>query len=300
VRFWLNVKQVILPSLSVGDIVEISCVTDEVSASNRFGALEAHPNQEGVLRCVWMIKGERVTKATAVKAQVGPVVGESTVEVLSSEMDRYNHIKEFCFGQKRYAVHVGSRKSVLLYAPFPSIVSSPTPVDLLCSDSHFKLVGARTITPRAEAGVAICKLALIGQEPGLTGVLNATIPGHRCECEIVSEDPLGSAITIMLEDVDLVNQRYRWRGTILQIAARHPSLKRYLGPPPKFPGQEEEHFRVLLAEIVAEAVCARLIGKWERERPEDFSEVDWDAYYAEYSKLMTKFLPIAHETQVRM
>jgi hypothetical protein len=301
VRFWLNLKQEVFPALSVGDTVEISCATEEISATKRFDPLEAHPDQEGVLRSIWLVKGEKVTKATAVKAQVGPIVGESTVEVLESEMDRYAHIKEFCFSQKRYAVHLGSRKSVILYAPCPTVVSSPATIELACSDAGFKLTGARVLVPRPEVGVAICKLALTAGNAGRSGVLKATIPGHACECQVLSEDPVGSAISIKLEDVESGNQRYTWRpGNVLQIAARHPSLQRYLGEAPKFPGQEEDRFRVLLAEIVAEAVCAKTIERRERERPEEYSELDWDLYYAEYTALMTKFLPIAHETQVKI
>ncbi len=70
-------------------------------------------------------------------------------------------------------------------------------------------------------------------------------------------------------------------------------------PPEEFAGQEEKHFRVLLAEIVAEAVCSLLISKNSALRPEDYDDFDWDAYYASYTKLMTEFLPIAHESQLK-
>jgi hypothetical protein len=71
------------------------------------------------------------------------------------------------------------------------------------------------------------------------------------------------------------------------------------GPHPEYFGQEEKHFRVLLAEIVAEAVCSLVISKNAALRREEYEDFDWDAYYAEYTKLMTEFLPIAHESQVK-
>ena len=43
---------------------------------------------------------------------------------------------------------------------------------------------------------------------------------------------------------------------------------RYLGSAPDFSGQEETHFRILLAEITAEAVCSRLISRKEADDPE--------------------------------
>ena len=83
------------------------------------------------------------------------------------------------------------------------------------------------------------------------------------------------------------------------IAARHPSLKRYLGSKEAgFPGQNNRHFRVLIGEIVADAVCARLLRQNERARPEDYEGADWDIYYSEFSRLMTRFLPIAHKLAV--
>ena len=90
--------------------------------------------------------------------------------------------------------------------------------------------------------------------------------------------------------------RYTWKGNELEIAARHPSLARYLGTKDQgFPGQEEKHFRVLMSEIVADAVCARLLQKNIEANPIDYEDADWNQYYAEFSEYMTAFLPKAHK-----
>ena len=82
-------------------------------------------------------------------------------------------------------------------------------------------------------------------------------------------------------------------------AARHPSLRRYLGQAAEgFPGQNNHQFRVLVAEIVADAVCADIVSRNADANPESYANADWDRYYAEYSEYMTRFLPIAHRTQV--
>ena len=85
---------------------------------------------------------------------------------------------------------------------------------------------------------------------------------------------------------------------MLEIGAKHGSVSRYLGSSPDFSGQEEKHFRVLLAEIVAEAVCQRVLSKRLSERPEEYQDADWEMLYSDYTGLMTEFLPIAHETQL--
>jgi hypothetical protein len=105
-------------------------------------------------------------------------------------------------------------------------------------------------------------------------------------------------VKIELKDIDLKHQRSRWRQNVLEIAARHPSLRRYLGSETAgFPGQESKHFRVLVAEIVADALCYKLLADNIRKNPEDYENADWDQYYADYSKYFSDFLPIAHKLQ---
>ena len=65
----------------------------------------------------------------------------------------------------------------------------------------------------------------------------------------------------------------------------------------RFPGQESIHFRLLLAEIVSDAVCAKMMSRNVDDTPEDYEDADWDLYYSEYSGYMTLFLPIAHQLQ---
>lgn len=88
------------------------------------------------------------------------------------------------------------------------------------------------------------------------------------------------------------------RNNVLEIAARHPSLRRHLGPAAAFPGQNDPQFRVLIAEIVADAVCAGIVSRNAEMNPESYVNADWDRYYAEYSEFMTRFLPIAHRIVV--
>ncbi len=53
----------------------------------------------------------------------------------------------------------------------------------------------------------------------------------------------------------------------------------------------------MLAEITADAVCARMISERVQNNPEEY-DGSWDQYYAEYSKLISQFLPIAQKLQV--
>jgi len=110
---------------------------------------------------------------------------------------------------------------------------------------------------------------------------------------------VGAPLKIRIEDIDLGNQRYRMRHNVIEIAGRHPSLRRYLGTAAEgFPGQNDAHFRVLVAEIVADAICADIVSRSADANPESYANADWDRYYAEYSEYMTRFLPVAHKIAI--
>jgi hypothetical protein len=71
-----------------------------------------------------------------------------------------------------------------------------------------------------------------------------------------------------------------------------------LGPPKEFAGQDKAQFRVLLAEIVAYAVCEKVLGQNVERNPDDYRDADLDTYLAARDELVTRFLPIAHESQL--
>ena len=54
------------------------------------------------------------------------------------------------------------------------------------------------------------------------------------------------------------------------------------------------HFRVLLAEVVAEALCARRLQGNIEANPRDFEGMSWDDYYRHFAGMMSEFLPKAH------
>lgn len=131
-----------------------------------------------------------------------------------------------------------------------------------------------------------------------TGTITISAAGSEATADLHAVPPPGAALSIQLEDIDLKHQRSRWRKNVLEIAARHPSLSRYLGSKAAgFPGQEQKHFRVLVAEIVADAICGRLVDQNIRANPEDYENADWNLYYADYTRFLSLFLPIAHRLQ---
>jgi hypothetical protein len=299
-RFWLNVHQATFPELQVGDTVEVQCLSTEIEADRRFCSLEEHPLREGVLRARWNVTAKKATPATGLKVRVRSIVAEASIEVLKTEADRYAHISALCFQRKRYRIKAGAkRKKIRILAPLSLV---PAPQKLVLDESglgkNFSVHGDPTIAPVPRLGIAVCELHLKAGAAEARGKLVARLGAEEARTEVQSVLPAGAGLKIKLEDIDLANQRSIWRQNVLEIAARHPSLRRYLGDKAVgYPGQESKHFRLLLAEIVSDAVCARMVSREIQECPEDWEEGDWDMYYAAYSKYMTRFLPIAHKLQ---
>jgi hypothetical protein len=128
--------------------------------------------------------------------------------------------------------------------------------------------------------------------------ITVAVAGQQATAELQAAPAPGAGLKIKLEDIDLKHQRSRWRQNVLEIAARHPSVARYLGSKASdFSGQESKHFRLLLAEIVADAICYKLLAQNIQANREDYEHADWDQYYADYSRYMSQFLPVAHKLQ---
>jgi hypothetical protein len=111
------------------------------------------------------------------------------------------------------------------------------------------------------------------------------------------EEPAGVSIEVQLVPDPGGQWRAQWdreNPNILKVFAEHPTLARYLGPrQDNYPGQAQPHFRVLLAEIVADKVVQRILENRAQANPSLFA--DSQKFFFLYSEEMTSFLPIAHK-----
>ena len=258
-KCWLTVRSKAFPEIGEGEPVEVECLTDDIRAELPTVPLEAVEAQEGALRATWSVKALEATAATGLEARVGPIKAESTIAVLASEAERYADVDELQFERKSYRIRGGSRRSIRLVAPMALARSAGREFDLELSSDDFRISGPRRLVLSATFGIAVCKLtvAVLDDDAAPTRV-TARLGKHEAETELRAAAAAGAGIVIKLEDVDHGALRYRWNRNVLEIGARHPSLKRYLGPKSEqYPGQDELLFRVLLAEVVAEALCAR-------------------------------------------
>ena len=207
----------------------------------------------------------------------------------------YRDIDQLTFRRKRYRVPADgkTRKTITLLAPIEKCPLK-APVDVTCSDSNVSIGGNPTMRPHPKQGIAKATFTVRCSSAEAAGTLKARIFDMEAQASIQGVAPRGSTISVKLEDIDLGSQRYRWRGNVLEIAVRHPAVKRYLGPPPDFSGQDQKHFRVLVAEIVSDAVCSKIIERREMSGVYEDEEADFQFFSAELYSLSSEFAPLAH------
>ena len=209
-RFSLSVLQKVFAELEVGASVQIECQTDDVVTDKRFAALEPHPTHEGVLRATWSIKAVTPTMATGVKVRVPPITAESMVEVLDSEAERYSWVSGLCFERSRYLIRTDrKRKRVKLLAPL-HLVSKPTPFEVEIKGHGFKACDEHVLRPDSKLQVALCDFTIrTTQEEPVTAQLLARVGDIEATVDLLSTVPPGTGMSFSLEDIDMVNQRYR-------------------------------------------------------------------------------------------
>ena len=294
---WLTVLAEAFPEIGEGDEVEVECLTDDLRAERGEVPLEPLDGQDGVLRAAWSVKALAATPATGLAVRVGPIEAESTIAVLESEAERYRELAGLKFERPRYRIRGGSRRQVRLLAPKELVRSAGADFELTLSSDDFQVSGTRQLLLKRSLGIALARLSVRVLDDGASpATLVARLGDQDAETELRAAPEAGAGIVIKLEDVDHGALRYRWNRNVLEIGARHPSLQRYLGPKSEsYPGQDDLHFRVLLAEVVAEALCARRLEGNVKANPGDFEGMSWDDYYRHFAELMSRFLPNAHQ-----
>lgn len=297
-KFWFNVNQTAFPEIGDGTEIDIECVTDDLRSERSSCPLTQHPMQDKVLRAVWGVKALNAIDTTGVEVKVGAISATSVIEVLGSEADRYRGITELKFQKKQYRMRTDAgRKRIKLLAPL-DLAPDNTNVEIELTGNSFEVKGQHILRHESALGISVCKFSLVSDGTEARETMTARVGEFVATAEVISFQPLGAGLEIRIEDTDMGDSRYKWRQNVLEIAARHPSIKRYLGSKKDgYPGQDEKHFRLLIAEIVSEAVCSQIVSKNVEMNPNTYANAGWDVLYAEYCRLMTKFLPITHRLQ---
>jgi len=298
-KFWLNINTEVFPEIQEGDSVQVCRLSQDIRVNPNITELESHPNDSKVLRALWTVTGNIPSAASGISVSVGPIKDEATMEVVATEADLYMHITDLRFSSKRYKVPVdGSRKNIKVYCPL-AVAPVGGALGVSITGRAFKTKGHCRLVPKPNLGIAVAVFGMTTSTPEAHATIKASWLDESAEAELLAASAAGIGIKINIEDIDLGVQRSQWKSNVLEIAAKHPSIIRYLGPKSEdFPGQNEKHFRLLVAEIVADAVVQKSIAYNESQGVYDDELKDWDFYYYEYNRMMSKLLPQAHKLQL--
>jgi hypothetical protein len=276
---------------------------DEIDLSS--GQLWLQPRQANaeILSATFRAQALSPTRACMVSACHNGHSDEAYIEVVAERQDKeIVPPTKLEFDRDYYRVTHGKSKALLLRAPNDLVdrhgplvqVRSDAPEDVVLRGQVVRLALA------ADGSFWLGSLRIQGRTLGKRGRVTATLGPATAACTIeVVQRANAYSFEIKIVPDDFGNQRAKW--TVdrceLHIAGEHKSIARYLGPGPEFDGQKSAHFRVLLAEIVADNVCRRILEE-RAEANALVEDMDAAAFYIQHYELMSEFVTIAHESQL--
>jgi hypothetical protein len=164
--------------------------------------------------------------------------------------------------------------------------------------------GKCSLKKTSDPGIFSGKFQVLGHRSKVKGVISANVPGFQPAHTnlIVEEKELGSHIKLQFhpDEDDFGPVRYCWDDEnpyVLKIAARHPSIRQYLGTPlnDNYPGIDSQLYHGMLAEVVAEALAFRILESQFKTEGQ-LGMVDYTFVDANFHKHYSDFLTVCHES----
>lgn len=241
-------------------------------------SLHAHKTKTDRALGLFHIKGLQPGQVIIQASCDGLPIAEALAQVVTESAEDRSFAHPVEFERADYSVRVSSQKSLLLYAKYPDVVAQETYAELSSSDPNGVVIKGRCLmSPVAGCNYAEGSIVVHGRTLQCKATITAKVNGRKAEAQVRvvdrPEKDAGTPLSIKLTETDLGVYRasFERESNTLLVSARHKSLSRYLGAEAdSFPGQDAPHFRVLLAEIVAEAIARRALIIEVERRPWDF------------------------------
>lgn len=265
-------------------------------------AMDIDPGNGRLLRGGFTLKGIAESRRVQVGCKVdglAPVFTE--LQVIPETPIDVDISGNFAFHRKNYSVRHGSRRTLVVRARFESPI--PPTLKIRFEGNDVAVMREQTQFERVPGTTYYeARVVVEGRKPnGKTKVIaEAEGRSAKSELRVAEKDETGTDLTFKLVDHDLgTNYRAVWdrrEPNTLLITTQHDSTRRYLGSKDNgYPGQNGEPFRVLLAELISDNVCRRIVESHARSQPDS---LDSDKLYLLHNRLMKEFTPIAHRVQL--
>jgi len=279
--------------------VSISTISENIAiSSNRVELFERDAKTIGN---TFSIKGLELTSSAVVTLEWGTIKTQIEVSVIS-ERDQRELLENLAFEKPHYNIKEGREKIILLLAKFPEFISEETVAHITSSNPQIVVLGHNPLLKyNPTKKIAIAEVKLLGRKLYAKGLVQAKVNSFSTQTtvKVVQKEKPGVKLEIRVVDEDLGDQRAVWDGHLLKIAGRHPTIKRYLGRPEEgFPDQDSLHFRMLLAELVADNVARKVLELESIREKERYSSLDVTRFYRQHRRYTNEFLEVAHKIQL--
>jgi hypothetical protein len=212
----------------------------------------------------------------------------------------------FQFDHAHYSLRVGKPRTVRVVAPRSAAPGLPVYVSCDNADVAVKRGGVLDLRECSEPSRLEGAVEVIALRSGLRGNLFARSGDVLARAMVSTERAGGPKIRVDLTERTKGANRSWWealeteRGIVRQlwITVRDKSIGRYLGQAVdgRWPGQDSMHFRMLLAEIIAEEVVREHLLKQSLRTSDIATGVPQVLF--EIQSLKQRFLPIAHRLMI--
>jgi hypothetical protein len=292
------------------EIVSIEADDEALEILDKKIELQPHKKNKEQLCGRFRVKGKLKKDDVLIKAKCNNLPeAQAIAAIVEDRIEEHLFEDPFEFEHNSYSVKQSSRKALKIYAKFPDVISEETTIKVTSSDSEgIPIRGSCILKPILSSNYAYGEVVIEGRRLNAKADIIAILDSLEAntKAKVVQKPERKIPFEIKLVNKEMGNFRAQWavsegKPYLLEISALHDSIKRYLGAPPDFEGQNLPLFKILLSEIVAESVCRKSLILEAKERPWDFRWADDrdDNIIAErvvgsLQERLKEFTPVAH------
>lgn len=286
--------------------VIISVVADSDIISLKTKIIELQDRDDGVFIGSFFVEGIKEGEAM-INLSWGSIRYSMPISVVSQE--KTFEISDFQFEKDDYTVQENKIKKIKIFAKWPNFIHGRVKLDIAMGENkNCELLNRRIILDydrnlKATSGTrfATGALRIKGLKNGGPIMISATLKGKTISTKIriTPRKYLGSNFDIKIVDKNLGDQRAVLVDNTIEINAQHKIIKRYLGSQESdYSGQNFIHFRLLVAELIADTVARRVLELNAQSHPREFEGMDATGFYRKHREFMNAFLECVHEIQI--
>ncbi|MBU4369447.1 hypothetical protein KKG58_01645, partial [Patescibacteria group bacterium] len=215
----------------------------------------------------------------------------------------------FQFEKKNYSIKEGKTKKIRVFAKWPEFINGRVKLKVFSeNEKYFKILNKSVILDYDNKAIkdfrkriASATVLIKGIKYGKSTKIFIELQDQKISTtvRVIPQKEIGANFRIEIANVDLGSQRSVLVGNLLKINGRHKIIQRYLGPEDKWnKNQNSIHFRLLIAELVADTVARMILEESSQKHREEYESLAVSSLYQKHREYMNRFLEIAHKNQI--